>query len=565
MKNILKGIFQIKFKLLLLAILISSFTFAERVNEQQASIVATNFLKATSGINVLKPVLYYKQVEPDGSVNFYVFNFLNYKGFVIVTGDDILEPVIAYSTESAFDMSSSKFIGISDWINGVNRQIGEIVKRNLKADQRIADLWVTYKNGVPPSNSVASAVLPLLTTTWDQSMIIGGVEYYNSFCPFNSTDNARCFTGCVATAMAQIMKYWNSPSHGTGSNAYLCVNSSSGYLYGLQAVNFAGATYNWAQMPDQLTAGSTHDVDLLMYHCGVSVNMDYGDGVGLETSGSGASTTGSAPSAEAAYENYFDYRTTLHSEDASNYSSTDWINLLKGELDTRRPIHYRGDGTGGHSWVCDGYDVNNLFHMNWGWGGGNNGYFSVASLNPGSNNFSNNQRAIIGIWPNSISNCANSYNITNALASDYTYQASNFITASNTIYSNINVTYTATNNITLLSGFQTSANTIFNAKVQPCMTYKLSDNEFANEMEGENQDLIIYPNPADNFITFKIPVTASKSTVKVYNSTMQLIKTLNADSGIENRISVADLPNGIYFIDVQNAAQNFKSKFVVSR
>ncbi len=540
--------------------------YAESVSEEKANQVAVNFLQSTTGLVGLRATLNFKQIEPNGTIDFYVFNFHSTNAFVIVTGNDILQPVIAYSTESAFDISDVKQFGVSDWISDVQKQIGEALKSNVKAEPRITELWSAYMSGSPIIMPQAAAVTPLLTTTWDQSQDIGGSPHYNSLCPFNNFKNARSVTGCVATAMAQIMKYWNQPAVGAGSHSYNCVNSLSGYIYGVQSANFGTTTYDWANMPNSVSATSTNAIDILMYHCGVAVEMDYGVNI-LPEKGSSSITIGSSPSALAAYVNYFGYRNTIQGVYASNYTSLAWINLLKSELDANRPMQYRGEGpSGGHSWVCDGYDVNGMMHMNWGWGGSNNGYYNVANLNPSSTNFNTDQGAIIGIWPGNLSNCNANYSLSGNQTQSYTWQAYDFITSSITIQSNLQTIYSAANQVILTPGFIANLNTNFLATIQPCITYRLGNSNSSEALLSEESNkLSIFPNPGSSFITIKISDASSKTKFKIYNSTMQLIKALDFESGIENYLSISDLNNGIYFIDAQTDEQSYRAKFVVSR
>ncbi len=485
-----------KYIMLLAQLFLANLIYAASITEQQANTVAVNFLKSETGSIGVEATLYYKQVETDGSVDFYIFNFLSTKAFVIVTGDDNLKPIIAYSTESDFDIKKLDYYGVSDWMVDVRKQILSSLKDNVKADIRIADLWAAYKSGGTVIKPMMSAVLPLLTTTWNQSTNIAGTDHYNSLCPYNSNDAERTVVGCVATAMAQIMKYWNYPIHGTGSNSYSCTNGISGYFYGNLSANFGATTYNWSQMPNVVISTTTNAIDILMYQCGVAVNMNYGDNV---EGGSSSYTVGASPSAQSAYVAYFGYRNTLSAVSKSSYTTIDWLTLLQSEINAFRPVHYRGDGSGGHSWVCDGYDANNLFHMNWGWGGSNNGYFDVGNLNPAGYNFTSNQQAIIGIWPGTLSNCNPNWSLTGTEYFDYTYQASNYITSSRNLVNNLNLSYTAANSITLTQGFSTSSNTNFTAKIQACSTYRIDQNSpNENAANNEKHSFSVAPNPASN-------------------------------------------------------------------
>lgn len=179
--------------------------------------------------------------------------------------------------------------------------------------------------------------------------------------------------------MSQIVRYHKYPPHGFGSHGY---NSSYGYLF----VNYANATYNWDDMPDYITAPNP-EVAKICYHCGVAVNMSYGP------QGSGAYSGDVGP----ALISYFGYDPSAHLEYRSSYSNSQWEQLLRDEISQLRPLYYSGSGSGGHAFVCDGYQNNSHFHFNWGWGGLYNGYFYLSSLNPGTHNYSNGQAALINL------------------------------------------------------------------------------------------------------------------------------------------------------------------------
>ena len=164
--------------------------------------------------------------------------------------------------------------------------------------------------------------------------------------------------------------------------------------------------YHFAEMPLELTLTNDPNgyIATLMYQCGVSVDMSYGD----ETQGGSgafvlAAESWGGPSAQSAYSTNFSYNPNLmQGVFASANSGASWTALLEGELNIGRPLQYEGDdtnGAGGHTWVCDGYDVNDMLHMNWGWGGSDNGYYVETNLDAGGYNFDNNEAALIGIEP----------------------------------------------------------------------------------------------------------------------------------------------------------------------
>jgi hypothetical protein len=275
--------------------------------------------------------------------------------------------------------------------------ISKSVQQNLRTNQKIENAWTSYRQGVNPVSMKKAVVMPLVKTTWGQE------SYYNQLCPVNTVTQQQCLTGCVATAMAQIMKYWNYPAQGVGAYSYNDGPPLFIHNYGNQFADFSATTYNWANMPNSLQ-GPNADVATLMYHCGVSVAMGYGTNA---EGGSGAYVLQADVAswqhcAEYAYKNYFSYdANTLQGVHQSDYSSADWIALIKNELNAGRPVQYEGEDiyAGRHTWVCDGYDENDMLHMNWGWDGNGDGYFAVADLSANGFNFSNNEAALIGIQP----------------------------------------------------------------------------------------------------------------------------------------------------------------------
>ena len=289
---------------------------------------------------------------------------------------------------------------IEDWLTGISSEIQYIIDNEIVEKNNLRQ-WKELYAGISTEfiNRGGDAVNPLITTKWDQS------PYYNDLCPYDNYYGQRTVTGCVATAMAQVVKYYNHPAVGTGSHSYS--TSSYGTLY----ANFGGTQYDWNNMPNQLSSSSSSTqkqaIATLMYHMGVSVEMSYGVAA---TGGSGAyvisSYTNGEHCSEYALKHYFGYKTTAHGEMKNNYSDSQWKNMVKTELNASRPLIYAGFGNGGHCFVCAGYDNNDRFYFNWGWSGQNDGYFSLSALNPGSGgagggsySFTNNQQAIFGLEP----------------------------------------------------------------------------------------------------------------------------------------------------------------------
>lgn len=381
-----------KITLALTLIIIANLAFANPVDTLTAKRVAVNFWKQNNtGPTVGDTTSRTGEKNPNFIVgqtgmpfhNFYILTKTDSIGFVIVSADDRVIPILGYSLEDTFNTSNMP-PNLQEWLMGYEQQIQYTIDENIEPLEDIVTEWNSLLEGGTLSPKSTTEVEPLLKTHWDQS------PYYNELCPTYLFGLGHTLTGCVATAMAQVMKYWNYPEHGSGYHSYNCD------YYGTQSANFASTTYDWSHMPNQLTANSSNTqvnaVATLMYHCGVSVEMDYGWQ---------SSAIQDISLVVNALKNYFKYEATTHLVDRSNYSTdAAWINLLKNELNNDRPIFYVGTGSnGGHAFVCDGYNNNNLFHFNWGWGGDDNGYYSINDLTPGSHDYTYHQKAVIGIQP----------------------------------------------------------------------------------------------------------------------------------------------------------------------
>lgn len=543
---------KIKFTIIVLHLILlinGKSSLAASVNEYQARSVAENFMKSKTGIISHTSTLHYRQEASDGSADFYVFNFPVQKGFVIVAGDDRVKPVIAYSTDRNFDITAAKKSGVSWWMNKVKMQMQKIKKDNIQAKTGVPEQWKAYQDA---SSAIAlkslSAIPPLLETQWDQS------PDYNALCPSNG-NGGLCPTGCVATAMAQVMKYWNYPPHGTGSYSY---TDSHGSITGTHSVNLGNTNYNWSNMP--LTTSSP-DIATLMYHCGVSVGMDY------ESNESGACVF--AGTLCALFTNYSGHtsRDAFHDQFGYNIPNGqtraiflgNWVDMLKDELNLRRPIMYSGVNFSGgaHVWVCDGYDNNDAFHMNWGWGGSNNAYYDIDDLTPGSNDFNDFEGALIEIRPANLSACNTNWNLSGTqTTSYYIWQASNFINSTKLI-NNKFASYRAENYITLKQGFEAKGNTIdFVARLEPCSAPRYGSYSSIDDATDENEpNISVYPNPANNllFIISKI-LNETSVKIKVTDVTGRILISYieNAAEGIwQKEIDLSGFAKGIYLLHVE--------------
>ena len=366
------------------------------IDETTAKQLAQNFWKENNIMAVKGGKVYKQKMDEARFVNvaaqhgysaFYIFNNKAGKGYVIMSADDCVAPILGYSYEHNFDDGELP-PNLKEWLDGYALQIEEATAMKLHATQDIRTDWECLRLGKPLPVKSEKAVTPLIQTQWNQA------PYYNDLCPYDYEVGSRALTGCVATAMAQVMKYWSYPEHGYGSHSYVPYTHPE---YGTQYADFSSVNYQWSSMPNSVYSAN-NAVATLMYHCGVSVEMRYGP------TSSGAYVidyNGQYASAEVALKTYFDYNSNLHSIQKINYSDAEWVALLKEELDNARPMVYAGySESSGHAFVCDGYNNSNYFHFNWGWGGNYDDYFYIGNLNPGSHNYSQNQQALIGIEPN---------------------------------------------------------------------------------------------------------------------------------------------------------------------
>ncbi|MDD4142649.1 MAG: C10 family peptidase [Bacteroidales bacterium] len=365
---------------------------AEGVNPNTAREAAHNFLTLKCNSKALKNAqsfdLVYTQVNKMADrqqiTTFYVFN-VDDRGFVIVSANDLVIPVLAYSDESIFnpeDLSPS----LSWWLEEYSSQIVSAIEDNTRYES-VSEQWDELLTGnIKPSKNTTS-VEPFVTTLWNQT------KYYNNLCPIDSaalTGNFRVRAGCVAIAMAQVINYYDYPAHGIGSHTYTY------NPYGTLSADYGNTPYQWELMPDSLNEGSSPEevlaIATFVYNLGVSVEMMYGP------TGSGSYVSGGSHCADGELASTFSFGNTV-SVQRSSYGTTAWLDLIQGEIDESRPVLYRGSYTSGHAFVFDGYDDDDFFHVNWGWGGLTNGYYVIDDLTPGNHNYNNSQAALIHVYP----------------------------------------------------------------------------------------------------------------------------------------------------------------------
>lgn len=382
---------KLNYLTLVLFVLMAGIAFANPITKNRAQAVAVNFYSQNFKSVSPRLTLAYTEYASDGQPVYFVFNVNSNDGFVIVSADDAAHPILGYSNKGKYIIPHDNN-NVAWWMNCRKQEIVYARTKNITATADISNEWSKYmNNGSMGIHNAMTVVGPLLQTTWDQPWP------YNAYCPGGSV------TGCVATAMAQIMRYWSYPLSGHGSNGYwdeqaYSYQNNFGYL----TANYDTSNYAWSAMPTGTVNSTNNEVAKLMYDCGVSVNMDYGYESGAWV------ITGDYPvCAQVSYVNYFGYNPgTIQGLYQSHYTITNWTNLLENELNNGRPVQYVGwdsispNNEPGHTWVCDGYNSSTgTFDMNWGWSGGDDGWYALNALNAGGYQFNWWNEALIGIEP----------------------------------------------------------------------------------------------------------------------------------------------------------------------
>ena len=368
---------------------------AKPVEPEKAVQVAKNFMaQYVKGADKMEATVSYTHpMSKSGQPAMYVVNLGS--AFVIVSADDVAHPVLGYSTGRAWPTKQALPSQVTAYLDDLAAQIEAATTKfstpnsQFSIEETSAE-WqqlLSINSNLFTTPNLPDSVGPLLTTTWNQG------QYYNALCPEDAAGPAgHCVTGCVATAMAQIINYWGYPVHGRGIHSY---NSN----YGALSVNYDSATYDYAHMPNALTATSTpqevNAVATLMRDCGVAANMGYGSN----------ESSSYDIDARAGLINFFRLSSNLSYAEKSFFADSVWLDMLRTDIAANRPVMYSGQGdAGGHSFVCDGYKQNGYFHFNFGWSGYADGWYLTSAINPAGMAFNSDQSALLGIVPDSTSN-----------------------------------------------------------------------------------------------------------------------------------------------------------------
>lgn len=378
--------------LFFVAVLFIKFTLAEKISMDQAAAVARNFYyekihsgDPSVGLNEIKINNIYTCTQK-GITCIYVIRF-EHVGYAIVAGDTRVVPVLGYSTESTYS-ENNRPPAFDRWMEDYKTQILLLEENNSPERPDLQSLWNYYLNpdfSLLVKTSSAKSVQPMIKTKWNQD------KYYNNFCPIDaaSTADDRCYAGCVPTAMGQIMNYYRYPKNGIGNYSYTSA-------YGQLSADFANTTYDFDAMPLEVTERRIDTaVALLLYHLGVSVDLNYGpDGSGMTNH-----------KAAYALRTYFGYNSNCEYIFRDTATHTNWKGLILQHLNQNKPLYYAGwadtINVSGHAFVCDGYQDTTYFHFNWGWGGSMDGYFMIDYLTPGGNDFTLDHELILNFFPDS--------------------------------------------------------------------------------------------------------------------------------------------------------------------
>ena len=366
-------------KLLATTILLCTLAIAVNANpitREQAREKAASFLKDKPGKQNLKAVTSQRKLAPTPQhPTYYVFDRGTNDGYIIVSGDDQTIGVLGYTDHGDFDYAALP-PNMKEWLDDYGRQIDAIQK------------------GAPVKKApipLHPKVEPLVTSTWGQGYP------YNMYCPLDGGSNS--VTGCVATAMAQLL-YYNREKSVDETQAAMPAYTT--WTKGIQADGIAaGSPIDWANMKDNY--GSATDLQRkavadLMHYCGVAVQMDY------TKNSSGAQSW----DAYLAFINYFGYGSkTKYVDYGSVTDDAEWDRIIYNEISSQRPIYISGANSGGgHAFVCDGYDGNYCYHINWGWDGASDGYYLLTDLTPGQqgiggsgDGYTDYRQIVIGLEP----------------------------------------------------------------------------------------------------------------------------------------------------------------------
>ncbi len=356
---------------------------AQRVSESQAAQVCHRFvMEKNHPISAADIKLSEVYTQDNGDTALYRFQ-LPQVGFVVVSASLTTPPILAY----AFDQNFEMIPPVRDLFYLYKGEMAYAERQQWKAKPDAAAAWERYLAAeFVPKTAKGTSGGPLLTTTWNQN------RFYNTYCPWDPASGAyydyRVPNGCVALACAQIMNYHRYPIRGVGSSSYIPQG------YPRQTVNFYQHNYHYDAMCNA-PQSYANEIAKLAYHFGVAIQMNY------TPDGSGANTT---QAKNKLYQTFkYDQSITSYFRDLYQDSSVvEFYDVLKNEIDHKRVVYYSGctENFGScHAYVLDGYDENNLFHLNYGWGGASNAFYAIDNFVAGPMHFDYGSETVVNIFP----------------------------------------------------------------------------------------------------------------------------------------------------------------------
>jgi hypothetical protein len=557
-------------------------SYSATVSVEKAKNIAVNFYnmqyyKANGSLPNYKAITISPLAIKRNS-DFWVCSFSK-GGFVIVSGDDNAYPIIGYSFNSIFDLENIP-PQLKDWLTSASLSIENA--KHLKRNNSYNYLWEKLLNKNEVNNMQKQSLLnvnPLLTTKWDQG------ENYNNYCPVSIYGpGGHCVTGCVATAMAQVMKFHNYPEVGQDSMYYNSVYEV-----------FQNTYYRWSEMTTQANTTSGDAISKLIFHCGITVNMNYGP------TESGTSTS-YVPNALI---NYFKYHPSADFVQRENFTDKNWDVLIRDNLDLTQPVLYSGYGSGGHAFVCDGYQDTCYYHFNWGWSGYGDGYYFYNNLSPAGNDFSSYQGAVISIKPFNTPYCIDGRILTDRYRTFNDGSGVNLYAKNTSCNWLISPDSAASIKLTFTT-FQTQLNTDFvsvynGADATAPLIGKYSGNQIpqvitssgsklyvvftsdgATQAQGFeahyettiiginetflNNNLSFYPNPAKDLLFVKhSDIINWDGEIEIYDLTGKLVKNNKVNISSENivTINVSDLQKGFYILTAKGKEGECSTKLII--
>lgn len=322
-------------------------------------------------------------VKSDDQNTVYIFDRNNNGGFMIIAANDCASPLLGYTDSGTFDTSD-----IPEGLQAMLDQYSDEISL-ASAENNPAPRSITATENSATTKYTRMEIAPLITTKWYQT------APYNDLCP--TINGTRTPTGCVATAMGQVMNYYKYPTCGAGSIAY-----KSKYVTDSIKVNFAESTYDWSHMPYAVNVNSDPTnkaaIAQLLRDCGAAIKSTYNVGI----------TSSNYQAAGQALLTNFGYDKGMRLIYHKSFTENEWADMIYNELINNRPVLYGASSANGsgHAFVCDGYAAGEYFHINWGWGGGSDGFYRLTALAPSNQGvggtgsaYTSNAHILIGVCP----------------------------------------------------------------------------------------------------------------------------------------------------------------------